>query len=88
MITIAEKAELIKKFGKSEKDSGTTEVQVAILTRRIENLTGHFSNHKLDHHSKRGLMKLIGKRRRLLRYLKGASEDRYQNVIAELGLRK
>ncbi len=88
MITKERTAELVKQFGKSEKDSGSTAVQVAILTDRIKNLTGHFSDHKLDHHSKRGLMKLIGKRRSLLRYLNRKNPDSYQTIIKELGIRK
>ena len=66
MITSERKKELIAQFGKTPTDSGSASVQVAILTERIKNLTGHFSDHKLDHHSKRGMMKLIGKRRRFL----------------------
>jgi small subunit ribosomal protein S15 len=88
MITSAQRQELVKKFGKSEKDSGSPEVQVAILTARINDLQGHFKEHKHDYHSNRGLLKMIGKRRSLLRYLKGKSEDRYSNLIKELGLRK
>ncbi|MGE5440727.1 MAG: 30S ribosomal protein S15, partial [Bacteroidota bacterium] len=76
-ITNAEKLELIKKYGKNEKDSGTAEVQIAILTKRINDLTGHFSEHKKDHHSRRGLMMLVGKRRRLLDYLAAKDINRY-----------
>ncbi len=88
MISKAEKAELVTKFGGKEGNTGTPEVQVAIMTARIKNLTSHFADHKLDHHSKRGLMKLIGKRRRLLKYIGSKSQDRYQTLISELGLRK
>jgi small subunit ribosomal protein S15 len=88
MITSAQRQELVKKFGKNEKDSGSPEVQVAILTARINDLQGHFKEHKHDYHSNRGLLKMIGKRRSLLRYLKSKSEDRYSNLIKELGLRK
>ena len=88
MLSKEKKAELVAKFGGSDKNSGATEVQVAIMTSRINELTGHFADHKLDHHSKRGLMKLIGKRRRLLKYLNAKSPERYQTVIKELGLRK
>ena len=88
MLSKEKKAELVAKFGGSDKNSGATEVQVAIMTSRINELTGHFADHKLDHHSKRGLMKLIGKRRRLLKYLNAKSPERYQSVIKELGLRK
>jgi small subunit ribosomal protein S15 len=88
MICQKQKAEVVQKFGKNAKDSGSTEVQVAIITTRINDLAGHFQNHKHDYHSKRGLMMLIGKRRRLLKYLKSSNEERYNKVIAELGLRK
>lgn len=88
MITAERTAELVKQFGKNEKDSGSTAVQVAILTERIKNLTSHFADHKLDHHSKRGLMKLIGKRRSLLKYLNSRTPEDYQKVIKELGIRK
>jgi small subunit ribosomal protein S15 len=88
MLTKTEKAEIVKKFGGSEKNSGSAEVQVALLTGRIANLTKHFADHKLDHHSKRGLMKLIGQRRRLLRYVNKNNPDAYKNLIKELGLRK
>lgn len=88
MVTKEEKAALAAKFGKSATDTGSPEVQVAILTSRIKNLTGHFSDHKLDHHSKRGLMKLIGRRRRLLRYINTNNSENYRKLIKELGLRK
>lgn len=88
MITTAETAELVKKFGRGENDSGSTEVQVAILTTRINNLKTHFASHKHDYHSNRGLLKMIGKRRRLLRYLGGSDQGRYSTLIGELGLRK
>ena len=88
MLSKSEKAEIVKKFGGSDKDSGKPEVQIAIMTARINQLTGHFGDHKHDHHSKRGLMKLIGRRRRLLRYVNNQSPERYQAVIKELGLRK
>ena len=88
MLTKAQTAEIVAKFGGTEKNSGKSEVQVAILTAKINYLTEHFAKHKLDHHSKRGLMKMIGKRRRLLKYLNTTSVDRYQAVIKELGLRK
>ena len=88
MLSKQAKAEMVAKFGGNDKNSGSTEVQVAIMTSRINELTKHFADHKLDHHSKRGLMKLIGKRRRLLKYLNAKSPERYQTVIKELGLRK
>lgn len=87
MLTKEQKTEIVQKFG-AGKDTGKPEVQVALLTKRISNLTEHFANHKLDHHSKRGLMKLIGKRRRLLKYLNKVDTNRYQALIKELGLRK
>ena len=88
MITAQVTAELTAKFGTTPKDTGRSEVQVAILTYRINYLSGHFENHKLDYHSRRGLMQLIGKRRRLLRYLEETDHSRYNKLIQELGLRK
>lgn len=88
MVTKERKAELVAKFGGPEKSTGRTEVQVALLTEKIGNLTGHFTSHKKDFHSKRGLMKMIGQRRRLLRYLELKDAGRYQDLIKELGLRK
>jgi len=88
MLTKERTAELVNKFGGSEKNSGKAEVQVAIMTERISYLTSHFGTHKLDHHSKRGLMKMIGRRRRMLRYLAGVDAERYKVLIKELGLRK
>ena len=80
-------AELIKEFGKDEKDSGSVEVQVAILTERIRNLTEHLKVHKKDNHTRRGLMKLIGKRRGLLKYIKARNIDEYRALIKKLGIR-
>jgi small subunit ribosomal protein S15 len=88
MISKEETAELAKKFGKTPTDTGSAEVQVAILTTRIKNLTPHFSKHIHDHHSKRGLMKLIGRRRRLLRFVQKQSSESYGKLIKDLGLRK
>jgi small subunit ribosomal protein S15 len=82
------KQELIKKFGANEKDSGRTEVQIAILTERINNLTAHFDQHKKDHASRRGLMQIVGKRRRLLDYLMKKDIERYRAIIKELNIRK
>ena len=82
------KQEIIKKFGTHENDTGSSEVQVALLSHRITYLTEHFKTHKKDHHSRRGLLKLVGQRRRLLNYLKSKSIDRYRTVIQELGIRK
>ena len=87
-LTAERKAELIKKFGKSEKDTGTTEVQIALLTERIAYLTDHFKTHKKDHHSRRGLLKLVGQRRRLLDFLAYKDVNRYRNLIKELGIRR
>ncbi|MCK5883001.1 MAG: 30S ribosomal protein S15 [Bacteriovoracaceae bacterium] len=88
MITKEKTQELIKKFGKSENDAGSAQVQVAILTTRINNLRTHFDKHIHDYHSNRGLLKMIGSRRRLLRYVAKQSQDNYKNLIKELGLRK
>ena len=82
------KADLIKKYGKNEKDSGTAEVQIAILTERINTLTDHFEAHKKDHASRRGLMQMVGKRRRLLDYLMEKNIERYRTIIKELNIRK
>ncbi len=87
-MTKEEKFSIIKKFGGNEKDSGKAEVQIAILTGRINELTGHFNAHKKDHHSRRGLMMMVGKRRRLLDYLMKKDISRYRAVIQELNIRK
>jgi small subunit ribosomal protein S15 len=87
-MTKEEKFEIIKKFGGNEKDSGKAEVQIAILTGRINELTDHFNMHKKDHHSRRGLMMMVGKRRRLLDYLMKKDINRYRAVIQELNIRK
>lgn len=83
----AEKQGIIEKFSRRENDQGSTSVQVALLTGRIEELTGHFREHPKDHHSRRGLLKMVGRRRRLLNYLRRTDLDRYRWVIEELGLR-
>ena len=80
-------AELIAEFGKDEHDSGSCEVQVAILSERIRNLTEHLKVHKKDNHTRRGLMKLIGKRRGLLKYIKNRNIDEYRELIKRLGIR-
>ena len=80
-------AELIKEFGKNEHDAGNVEVQVAILTERIRNLTEHLKVHKKDNHTRRGLMKLIGKRRGLLKYIKKRDIEQYRTLIKRLGIR-
>ncbi len=87
-MTNEEKLEIIKKYGNNEKDSGKTEVQVALLTKRINDLTAHFGEHKKDHHSRRGLMMMVGKRRRLLDYLASKDIERYRAVIKALNIRK
>jgi small subunit ribosomal protein S15 len=88
MLTKEKKLEIIKKFGGNEKNSGSTEVQVALLTARIEDLTEHFKTHKKDHASRRGLLKLVGQRRKLLKYLKRVNLDGYRALIEKLNLRK
>ena len=87
-ITPEAKAALIKQFARTEGDTGSPEVQVAILTHRINYLTGHFKEHKKDNHSRRGLLKMVSQRRRLLDYLKSRDEGRYQAIIKELELRR
>ncbi len=87
-ITNEEKAEIISKYGKNGKDSGTAEVQIAIITKRINQLTEHFGTHKKDHSSRRGLMMLVGKRRRLLDYLIAKDIERYRAIIKDLNIRK
>ena len=87
-ITQQEKAELVKKYGRGENDTGSTEVQVAILTSRINNLTEHLKTHKKDFHSRRGLLVMVGQRRRLLDYLNSNSNERYAELIKSLGLRR
>lgn len=82
------KQEIIAKFGQNATDTGSPEVQVALLTQRITQLTEHFASHKKDHHSRRGLLKLVNQRRKMLDYLKGKDLGRYQKLIADLGLRK
>ena len=87
-LTQERKAELISQFGSDEKDTGNTRVQVALLTQRINDLTEHLREHKKDHHSRRGLLMLVGQRRRLLKYLQKKDLDRYRELIKELGLRR
>ena len=82
------KQEVMAKVALTEKDTGSPEVQVALLTARINSLTEHFKEHKHDYHSQRGLMKKVGRRKKLLAYLKGKDLDRYKALIAKLGLRK
>ncbi|HEY3612883.1 MAG TPA: 30S ribosomal protein S15 [Gaiellales bacterium] len=87
-LTSEGKLEIVRKFGRDEKDTGSTEVQVALLTTRINELTDHLRTHKKDHHSRRGLLSLVGRRRRLLAYLASNDLESYRKLIAELGLRR
>jgi len=82
------KRELVGKYGRSSNDTGSAEVQVALLTARISDLTEHLREHTKDHHSRRGLLMLVGKRRRLLRYLERSDVERYRTLVGELGLRR
>ena len=87
-LTVEEKQEVVQQFGKTDTDTGSPEVQIALLTRRINHLTEHLREHKGDHHSRRGLLMLVGQRRRLLNYLGRKDLDRYRSLIGELGLRR
>jgi small subunit ribosomal protein S15 len=87
-ITPERKLELVKEYATTDGDTGSPEVQVAILTERIANLTEHFKSHNKDNHSRRGLLKLVNQRRRLLDYVKANDDERYQSLIQRLGLRK
>ena len=84
----AKKKEIIEKFKTHDTDTGSSEVQIALLSERISYLTDHFQTHKKDHHSRRGLLKLVGQRRSLLDYLKSKDINRYRTLIKELGIRK
>jgi small subunit ribosomal protein S15 len=86
-LTQEKKRELVGKYGRSENDTGSTEVQIALLTERINELTEHLRGHVKDHHSRRGLLMLVGKRRRLLQYLERSDLERYRSLVGELGLR-
>lgn len=88
MLATDRKQEIIGKFRSHEKDTGSPEVQIALLSERITTLTEHFRTHKKDHHSRRGLLKMVGQRRRLLDYLKSCNVERYRKIIAELGIRR
>ena len=88
MILGEKKAQLIEKYRTHDKDTGSPEVQVALITERIAELTEHFKTHVKDHHSRRGLLKLVGQRRRLLDYLKVTNVDRYRKIVGQLNLRK
>jgi len=83
-----QKSEIIAQYGRSSSDTGSAEVQVALLSARINQLSGHFSGHTKDHHSRRGLLKMVNQRRKLLAYLKETDQGRYQDLIGRLGLRR
>jgi small subunit ribosomal protein S15 len=87
-LTTERKKEITERFGKSGEDTGSTEVQIAMLTERINHLTEHLRTHRKDHHSRRGLLMLVGKRRRFLNYLQRSNLERYRELIKELGLRR
>jgi small subunit ribosomal protein S15 len=87
-LTVEKKREIVARHGRDQADTGSAEVQVALLTARIEELTQHLREHRKDHHSRRGLLMLVGKRRRLLQYLQARDIDRYRGLIQELGLRR
>jgi small subunit ribosomal protein S15 len=87
-VTAERKRELVSRFGRSESDTGAPEVQVALLTDRINELTEHLRTHSQDHHSRRGLLKMVGRRRRLLQYLQRRDLERYRELVRELGLRR
>ena len=87
-LTKEKKNELIGKYGRADGDTGSAEVQIALLTERINELTGHLRAHSKDHHSRRGLLMLVGKRRRMLRYLEHTDLERYRALVADLGLRR
>ena len=87
-ITVAQKAQIMAEYQRVAGDTGSSEVQIALLTARINDLTGHFKEHVKDHHSRRGLLRMVSRRRKLLDYLKQKDADRYLALIAKLGLRK
>ncbi|MDX1443541.1 MAG: 30S ribosomal protein S15 [Gammaproteobacteria bacterium] len=87
-LSVEQKAEIIEQYKTGDGDTGSPEVQVALLSARISELTGHFADHKHDHHSRRGLLKLVNQRRKLLDYLKRKNLERYQDLISRLGLRR
>jgi small subunit ribosomal protein S15 len=88
VLDVSKRKEIIESYKLHDKDTGSPEVQIALLSARIEYLTEHFKSHKKDHHSRRGLLKLVGQRRRLLDYVKNKDVERYRTVIQRLGLRK
>jgi len=87
-LSTSKKAEIVKEYGTVENDTGSPEVQVALLTANIEELQGHFKEHKHDHHSRVGLLRMVSQRRKLLNYLRGKSSERYTSLIKRLGLRR
>jgi small subunit ribosomal protein S15 len=87
-VSTEQKQELVSKFGKAERDTGSAEVQIALMTARINDLTEHLRQHGKDHHSRRGLLMLVGKRRRLLNYLQRSNLESYRSLVKELGLRR
>ena len=87
-VTKERKSELVGQFGKAERDTGSAEVQIALMTERINDLTQHLREHSKDHHSRRGLLMLVGRRRRLLNYLQRSNLESYRSLVRELGLRK
>lgn len=87
-ITVERKQALVAEYANKVGDTGSPEVQIAVLSERISNLTNHFKSHKKDNHSRRGLLKMVSQRRRLLDYLKGVDQNRYQTLIKKLGLRR
>jgi small subunit ribosomal protein S15 len=87
-VSTNQKAQLVQEYQRTKGDTGSPEVQIALLTARITDLTGHFKTHVKDHHSRRGLLRMVSRRRKLLDYLKGADADKYRQLIDRLGLRK
>lgn len=87
-LSVAEKANIVNEFQRSDSDTGSPEVQIALLTERIRGLTEHFKEHKHDHHSRQGLLRMVNRRRKLLDYLKSTDPERYRELISRLGLRK
>jgi len=88
IMQVVQKAQVVKQYQRAANDTGSPEVQIALITERVNQLTVHFQTHAKDHHSRRGLLKLVSQRRRLLDYLRGVSPDRYQALIQKLGLRR
>ena len=87
-LTVEQKAEIVKEFGQGENDTGSPEVQIALLTKNLPELQGHFKAHKKDHHSRRGLLRMVSQRRKLLDYLKKKDQSRYVAVVEKLGIRR